>query len=225
VTLLVASPILIELLENLCAGPDTSLDQPNLYYRSNSDPISTAINTNRGRSIEIMLSLVLRLRHRQSTYADEARRRITAIFDQRFAGQPPLSDPEQALLGSHIVSLIQVDSAWTAGRMNQIYGRAPISHWLLTFGSFLRFNHASYGHFAELKSDYQFALDHLKALRKESKGQNSIRESALDSLGMHLFSHYLWEQYALTGQDSLLDVFITRATVPEIEALNRRLSI
>ena len=215
-------PVLAGILKQLCLGLDTTLDRPDSIYRDNNDPISTAINTTRGRALELAESLFFWLRKANAPeHTAKAQELFVAIMDKRFAGEPQLTDPEKALLAVNFINLLVIDKAWAENKVGVLFDRNSLQSWLLAFGNFLRYTHANFGLFELLKGEYSFALDHLDELREDDGDRNHTRESSVNALGLHLFFFYMWGRYTLTGSDSLLRAYLERATPKELETLVR----
>jgi hypothetical protein len=215
-------PTLANIVKQLCLGPDTTLDCADSIYRDSNDPISTAINTTRGRALELAETMVFWLRKANSTeHAAKAQELFVRIIDTRFSDGPELTDPEKALLAVHFVNLLVIDKAWAQHRLPQIFNRDPLPAWLLAFGNFLRYTHAQNALFEVLQDEYRFALDHLGELRENDGDRRHTRESSVDSLGLHLFFFYMWGRYTLAGSDSLVKDYLEKATPDELETLVR----
>jgi hypothetical protein len=217
-----ATPALAGIVKALCLGPDTTLDRGESIFRENGDPLGTVINNIRGRSLSRLADLVIWLRKNGTAeQAREAQKFVTAVLEQRFAGHPPLTDPERAYLAVFYGRLWHVDEEWAKAKFAQIFPTEPVDSWVATFGSYLRYSRAAGWLYDLIKGHYRLALDRIEMLREEEKKGNFSRDSALSALGQHLFLFYLWGRFPLEGDGSLLNQLLALETPKELGALLR----
>jgi len=184
------------LLKALCTQYDSRLDKGWTLLVDKKEPISTAINTVRGRALQALFAYANWLgRNDQSDDLSKA------ILEGRFAEKPALTEPEYALLGMHFYDLMRIDLNWATELVPRLFSKTDNSeYWRTALTSYLVFNNAHSGAFDALKATLVQTLENVSLLQK----QEGEQKEALESLGGHLVSYYLWEKYELTGDASLI---------------------
>ena len=188
------------LLEMLCTQYDWRLDSNSPAILKRDDQLTEAINTTRGRALDILAKFGSWVRrHDEESDVPE----ITAILEKRLDSESkyPLTLPEYAMLGMRFGSIFHIDEPWAVSRKSVMFPQNDLPSWRVGFGNFLRYDRPFRPMFDELRGDFEFALDHLGSLG-EQKG--IAREMTL-KLGQHLFTYYLWDVYSLKGDQSLLE--------------------
>ncbi len=187
-----------KLLDMLCTQRDQYLDS-NL---KGNELIDQIMNTPRCRGLEALVNFGLWLRRTDPTIDV---RELAAILEKRFAPEAayPLALPEYDILGGNYGRLFYLNEAWTIAHKSDLFPQRDFSKWLAAFDGFLIHNGPSRPTFESLRDDYVFALQNLKQLNK----RHTRRDQLILFLGKHLFCLYLWDEYPLTGNESLLEEF------------------
>lgn len=188
----------VKLLDMLCTQRDQYLDS-NL---KGNELIDQIMNTPRCRGLEALVNFGLWLRRTDPTIDV---RELAAILEKRFAPEAayPLALPEYDILGGNYGRLFYLNEAWTIAHKSDLFPQRDFSKWLAAFDGFLIHNGSSKPTFESLRDDYVFALQNLKQLNK----RHTRRDQLILFLGKHLFCLYLWNEYPLTGNESLLEEF------------------
>ena len=182
----------------LCTQRDWYLDS---YLREN-ELIDHSMNTPRCRALEALVDFGLWLRRSDPTINVPE---VTAILEKRLApaAEYPLALPEYAVLGKNYGRILYLNKAWVTAHKSDLFPRKDFSKWLAAFDDFLIHNGPSNPTFESLSDDYVFALHNLKQLKERHIGGDQL----ILFLGKHLFTLYLWDEYPLTGNQSLLEEY------------------
>ena len=188
----------VKILDMLCTQRDWYLDS---YLRGN-ELIDQSMNTPRCRALEALVNFGLWLRRSDATIDVPE---IAAILEKRFApeAEHPLALPEYDILGENYERLLYLNKAWTIAHKSDLFPQSDSSKWLAAFDGFLIHNGPSKPTFESLRDDYVFALQNLKQIKK----RHIRRDQLILFLGKHLFFLYLWDEYPLTGNQSLLEEY------------------
>ena len=201
-----------DLLDILCTQFDQGLDQNNqtdkaphnskfqpLEYSSKADYLFEAFNNTRSLALKHLINFGCRLKT-DNPKADVSR--VTAILDQRFSpkAQYPLTLPEYTILGFHYGIIYNTDKKWTIDNHLKLFPQNEFNKWLVAFASLLRRHKISKKIFEIFHKDFIFALKNLN--RFVMKSINS--EDLAEVFGQHLFIYYLYGEYSLKGENSLL---------------------
>ncbi len=195
---------LAKLLEMLCTQYDWNLDESRSNRLNRKDPLTEGINNTRSRALDDLFKFGFWLhRHEPECQVHE----ITAILEKRFTSETdyPLTPPEYAILGKNFHSIYHFNEKWTIKHKSDFFPHKQSKHkeWYAAFSSFVLCNGVVKSLFETLKSDFNFALQHLSEFRKH----DLISRHPIDVFGERLFHYYLLEMFPLTGQDSLLEKF------------------
>ena len=207
---------LATLLDVLCTRFDPHLDQ-NI---KGNNLIDTAIHSTRGSALEDLVKFGFWLRkHDARTEVTELR----TILEKRFAptAEYPLTLPEYAILGTKYKQIFDLDAKWTSDHKSDFSPRGDFQKWLAAFENFVLYNGACEATFETLRDDYDFALQHLNDVKRQTLPGEKRTRSLLKPdrpedrfiyfLGKHLFAYYyLWNMYTLRGEDSLLERYYQR---------------
>ena len=196
---------LAKLLDVLCTQFDWGLGSKPIL--SHSDPLTTAINTTRGRALEGLAKFGQWVRRHGD---EEEISDVTSIIEKRFKPEAeyPLTIPEYAVLGLYYTQIYSFNRKWTVEHKPSFFPRDNMDAWKAAFSSFLIYSRRPYQPIFEIIHDeFEFALENLDHL-DQLKG--SIRKT-INVLGEHLFLYYLWGVYPLTGDDSLLERFYQKS--------------
>ena len=193
---------LASILKLLCEQPDWRLDNEDAVTSDHHDYLTEAINNTRSRALEDVVNFGFWLR-RSSQVADIAE--VTDILETRFRlpDHVPLTLPERAILALNYSRILRLDDQWAAQNRSYFFPQEELSPWAVAFGTYLRFTHPNLPCYSVLKSDYEFAVESLGAASVLSHGRTDFA----DLLGQHLFSFYVWGEYQLTGDGSLIEGF------------------
>ena len=134
---------------------------------------------------------------------------LTTILENRFTqegGVPLLTLPEYAILGRNYPWIINLNKTWAIKHKADFFPQNALSKWLAAFESLAGYSEPSTTTFKILQEDFNFALQHLT----DFKNRKPFREEPINVLGEHLFTYYLWDQYPLEGDGSLLEQYYQR---------------
>ena len=193
---------LSSVLKLLCEQPDSRLDNEDEVTSDHHDYLTEAINNTRSLALEDVVDFGFWLRN-SSQEADITE--VTDIFEARFglAVDIPLTLPERAILAFNYSRILRLDGEWAARHRSDFFPQGEVSPWAVAFGTYLRSNHPNLPSYSVLKNDYDFAVESLGTASVLSHGGADFA----DLLGQHLFLFYVWGEYQLTGDDSLLERF------------------
>ena len=189
-------------LRMLCEQADSRLDNEVAVTSDHQDYLTEAINNTRSRALESLVEFGLWLRR----FNQEAEiTEVTDILEERFglALQVPLTLPERAILARNYSRIFSLDSDWAALHRSDFFPQGEMSHWGVAFGTFLRSTHPNLPTFSALRNDYEFAVKSLPTVSVVPNGSSDFT----DVLGQHLFTFYVWGEYQLTGDDSLIEEY------------------
>ena len=187
---------LANLLDMFCTQFDWRLDQ----HLTGNKLVDASMNTPRCRALEALVNFGLWLRRSDPVaFVPE----VWAILEKRLAptAEHPLTLPEYAILGKNYSQLFQLNEAWATEHKSDLFPQDEFPKWLAAFDNFLGFNSVSERTFEIFQDDFDFALEHLSAIKKQDRPD----EKLIDMLGQCLFSYYLQEVYPLRGEGSLLE--------------------
>ena len=197
-----------EILSTLCVGHDMWLesDTPIITPR---DPLNDAINTTRGRALETLVSYAFWVRRQApETKGLESLPEVRATLDLRLAGKPMLTKPEYAQLGRLFPSLHALDAEWAAAAVATIFPIKQTEAWECAFNAYIQFCRPQSSLFQLLRHCFVLSLERIR-LRKDDDKNDFV-----DQLAQHLFIYYIWGEFPLSGEKSLLAVFY-RSTGPK----------
>ena len=189
---------LAKLLDVLCTQFDWGLgSKPILLH---SDPLTTAINTTRGRALEGLAKFGQWVRRHGD---EEEISDVTSIIEKRFKPEAeyPLTIPEYAVLGLYYTQIYSFNRKWAVEHKPSFFPQDNTTAWQAAFHSFLTYNRPYQPIFDVVCDEFELALEHLEGFGCK----------ASEALGEHLFLYYLWGIYPLTGDDSLLERFYQKS--------------
>jgi len=195
-------PQIYELLRLACTVQDQRLDK-NGAIVTPRDYLTDAINTTRGRALENLVSYGWWLR-RQERPAPE----VFDVLESRFSGKPALSIPEYTLLATSFGRLWGLNADWMQHHVDDFFPKSKQETWKAAFGAFLNFIQPYKPWFELLEPHFELGLDNL-----QQPHETKARPTFSDSLGWHLFLHYLWGQF--DGRPNLLELFYARTRPAE----------
>ena len=97
----------------------------------------------------------------------------------------------------------RLNDKWAAQPRSDFFPQGEALPWVVAFGTYLRSTRPNLAVYSVLKSDYEFAVDSWGTPSALSCGGTDFA----DLLGQHLFSSYVWGEYQLRGDDSLIERF------------------
>ena len=198
---------LAKILEMLCTQFDWHLDQEKVNYSNQMDLPDKAINNARGNALRELVNFGLWLRrHDLEVEVPE----VAVILEKRLAPEAahPLTLPEHAMLGLNYNQIFYLNETWATAHKSDLFPQAEFPKWLAAFHGFITYNRMFEPVFEVLRGDFEFALKNLAQFKK----QHRRADQPVYLLGKHLFTLYLWEQYPLTGGDSLLEKYYKTTT-------------
>lgn len=205
-TPIVARDGLANILQPLCGEFDWRLDQDRPVLLNRDDQFTEAINNTRSRAIMSLVNFGSWVRH---YLPNDPVPEVTAILSKRLAedAEFPLTRPEFVLLGMQFSNLYVLNRDWAITQREALFPKGNKSIWWDAFGGYLRFNRPFKAMFEILRSDFEYALENIKALTP-AKGD----KDHFATLGQHFFTYYLWELFPLTGEESLLERFYEKTS-------------
>ena len=190
------------LLKLLCTQYDSDLDQDSQTILDREDPLTDAINTTRGRALEILVNFGFWLRrHDEKAEVSEMKAIIECRSGTR--AEHSLTIPEYAILGRLYGWIFNLEEKWAITQKSTIFPTSDNYAWRAAFGNFLRWSRPYERIFYRFRDDFEFALGQLHSLNE----QMGIGRELISKLGQHLFTYYLWGVYPLNGDQSLLERF------------------
>ena len=195
---------LAEILEVLCTQFDWTLDRDQLdqLVLLNRSPATQAINTTRGLALANLGNFGSWVRrHDNKAEVPE----ITSILEKCFKPEAeyPLTIPEHAILGMNYWRICQLNQGWAANHKSYFFPQDNTPARQAAFRNFLRHNRPYRPAFNLVRSEFEFALEHLDVLKQQDR--------FVDTLGKHLFLYYLGGAYPLTSDSSLLERFYQKS--------------
>ncbi len=193
---------LVKLLDTLCTQFDWRLDRNKPVLTNANDHLAEAINNTRSRALDSLIRLGSWMR-RLDGNADLGI--VTAVLEDRFTDKTEfsLTLPERAILGANYVRLLGLDETWGLEHKSDFFPQNRPDDWQVAFGSYLREFGPNIRAFEELGKDYEFGVRQLAKIKRRDDSDTEFS----DYLGRHLFFYYLWGQYPLQGEESLLERF------------------
>jgi hypothetical protein len=193
---------LAKILDMLCTQPDWHLDQEKANYSNQMDLPDRAINNARGNALRELINFGLWLRRHDSKVETPE---VTTILEKRLGPEAahPLTLPEYAMLGLHYNQIFYLNEAWATAHKSDLFLQADFSKWLAAFNGFITYNRMFGPIFEVLRGDFEFALQNLVQFKEQHRRADHL----VYLLGKRLFTFYLWEEYPLTGDESLLEKY------------------
>ena len=193
---------LAKLLEMLCLQGDWRLDNNKPVILNRDEPHTEAINNTRSIALGSLIQYGLWLtNHDPETDVSF----VTGTLEKRFAEDAkfPLTVPEYSILGNNYGNLLHLDPEWTKQHQVDIFPQTNPGGWAAAFGSLLLFTRCHPRVLETLQAQFRFAIENLSLL-EEGTG---IGHSPAGRLAQDLFVYYLWGQYPLKGDGSILEYF------------------
>ncbi len=174
------------LLELLCAQFDGELDQDSRVLLIHNDLLDQAINKTRSRALQALINFGFWVRRHD---ADAEVAEVVSILEKRFNAEAeyPLMLPEYAILGVDYSRIFSLDQSWATEHKSDFFPQNDLPAWLAAFDTFISYSRPFKPIFEILRSDFDFALEHLTDFNKPPHADRDLT----DRLGRHLFSYYL----------------------------------
>ena len=160
---------LARLLDMFCTQFDWRLDRTS----TEKEPVDTNMNTPRCHALEALVNFGLWLR-RNDRGSDVSE--IMAILEKRLApnAEYPLTLPEYAILGQNYNRLLHLNEALVTEHKSDFFPQDEFPKWLAAFDNFLGFNSLSERTFEIFQNDFDFALEHLSAIKKQDRPDDRL---------------------------------------------------
>ena len=194
------------LLERLCTQYERGLDENIPVMLDQYDPLTEGINKTRSLALQELVNFSFWLRRHDSECEFSE---LTTILEKRFTkegGVPRLTLPEYAILGRIFPWIVNLNKTWAIKHKADFFPQNTLPEWVAAFESLVGYSEPSTTTFKILQEDFNFALQHLS----DFKNRKPFREEPINVLGEHLFTYYLWDQYPLEGDGSLLEQYYQR---------------
>ena len=203
---IVARGQLAKILQTLCTQFDSRLDRHLNPIDPRIDPLTEGINSTRGRALEDLIKFGFWLRRYDSACEVPE---LTTILEKRVVqenGVPRLTLPEYAILGANYPQIVNLNKTWAIKHKSDFFPQNVLPEWVAAFESLVGYSKSSITAFKILQEDFNFALQHLSDFRS----RKPFGEEPINVLGEHLFTYYLWDQYPLEGDGSLIEQYYQR---------------
>lgn len=218
---------LASLLDKLCTQYDRGLDDDKSILLSRNDQLTTAINNTRSLGLKRLIDFSYWVR-RQSENKQADVPEVFDILDKRLDSECefPLTLPEYALLGVHYGPILDLNQKWAVQHKSDFFPQENLQVWTEAFENFLWYNEPyslTFDIVRIIRDDIEFALENIDEFKAGNDGVvnpadklenidkfqvgNDRVIKLVDTLGQHLFDHYLRGFYPLRGDDSLLERF------------------
>ena len=194
------------LLERLCTQYERRLDENIPVMLDQYDPLTEGINNTRSLALQELVNFGFWLRRHDSECEFSE---LMTILEKRFTqegGAPHLTLPEYAILGRIFPWIINLDETWAIKHKSDFFPQNALPEWVAAFESLIGDSEPSTTTFKILREDFGFALQNLS----DFKNRKPFGEEPISVLGEHLFTYYLWDQYPLEGDGSLLEQYYQR---------------
>ena len=194
------------LLERLCTQYERRLDENIPVMLDQYDPLTEGINNTRSLALQELVNFGCWLRRHDSECEFSE---LMTILEKRFTqegGAPHLTLPEYAILGRIFPWIINLDETWAIKHKSDFFPQNVLPEWVAAFESLIGDSEPSTTTFKILREDFVFALQNLS----DFKNREPFGEEPISVLGEHLFTYYLWDQYPLEGDGSLLEQYYQR---------------
>ena len=199
------------LLENLCIGYDSRLDENDYRTFGENDYRTTAINTTRALALEAMIDYAFWVKRQDEKVKDISNDlpEIQRILEFRvIKDQPQLTLPERSLLCADFTKIYNLDSNWTLNNKRHLFPHEQDTYikWQVGFSEYLHWNDPYIELYDILKEDFIYAL---KNIQKLSEADDSHRD-VVEDLGIHIILYYVMGKFELTGDGSLIEIYYTK---------------
>ena len=189
---------LANLLDTLCTEYDRQLDENERTLLNQDNSVIEAVNNTRSRALKSLVDFGYWVR-RQTKNSQADTPEVFEILEKRFGKESEytLQLPEYVILGIHYHRIFGLDREWAIKHKNDFFPRDDeVEVWKKAFWSFIKFNSPVTEMFDVIREDLLFALDNIDQLET---GENEWNR-AVENLGLHLFSYFLWDKFPLLGE-------------------------
>ena len=184
-------------------------------FKPDSDAVSTAIGSPRGKCLEALINIALRCcRLADKTNNDHAA--VWQDFQPIFEAELARADAGEyefiTLLVMYLSNFLYMSSEWVLGNLDQIFDRGNYQKWLCAMQAYKYVNYIYPAIYNHLKTNQHFihALD----------GKN-LNYAMLENIIQNIVIAYLHDQENLESGDSLIQLLLDRARYEELGQLVR----
>lgn|GEM_PF-1149611 len=205
------------ILRVLCEDPDPTPEHEAQYGGDNMDPITTSLNTVRGRTMHAVIQYALWVRRSTVTGSDTAQVRAQGDLPEVWELLEELLHPDRepsttvrAVFGLFFSTLYALNREWVVGHLHSIFPEGPaLGHlWDAAWLGYLAYTPA-YGDLLDpMRSVYALAIERIGAPRAEGRTCETD-----ERLGEHLMGFYWLGLLPLDEPAGLLVRFFESATV------------
>lgn len=192
-------------LKELCGGEDPSLDT--WRDEQERDPLQKAINTTRGKAIEVLADYGWWVRQWQKS--DSPLDEIWPVLDGRIHPSHPDAAPIFAIIAMNLPRFCGLNREWVEQRRDWLFPRDNPALWRDAWQSFVRYTHAWNDLFAILRGEYRNAVSLVPSDDGSETRSGGIAHPPDEALGGHLMTLY-WRG-VLERDDPLMTQFFERA--------------
>jgi hypothetical protein len=198
-------------IRKLCTEFDNRLES-NFY---GTDFLTEAINSVRGEAAHALIDHALWIKRHLGlqNHAIEGMPEIQLLVEERLNPVNELSFAIHSVFGLLVPALCYLDKDWFISIKNLIFPAETNSHerWFAAWKTFVTWNHPNGPVFSILINEYKIAISGLNQLREDEES----RASSIEALGRHLITFYWWGLFPLSGEHSLLEQYIQKASFKE----------
>ncbi len=182
-------------------------------FKPDSDAVSIAINSPRGRCLEALINLALR----SCRLADKGGDGHVAVWNElQPVFEDELAKPDAGeyefitLLVNYLPNFIYMSAEWVSGNLDRIFNRDNYQKWLCAMQAYAYVNHVYEEIYNHLKShgDFIHALD-----------DENLKDRVSEKVIQNVVIAYLNDYEGLEADDSLIQQLFERAKIDELSQL------
>lgn len=182
-------------------------------FKSDSDAVSIAINSPRGRCLEALINLALRscrLGDKGGNGHDEAWGALQPVFDKELT-KPDVGEYEFiTLLVNYLPNFLYMSTEWVSDNLSQIFDRENYQKWLCAMQAYAYVNNVYEEIYNHLKSNQHF----VRALDDEN-----LKDRVSEKIIQNIVIAYLNNYEALPDETSLIRQLFDRGNLDELSQL------
>ena len=184
-------------------------------FKPDSDAVSTAIGSPRGKCLEALINIALRCcRLADKTNHDHAA--VWQDFQPIFEAELARADTGEyefiTLLVMYLSNFLYMSSAWVLNNLDRIFDRGNYQKWLCAMQAYKHVNYVYEKIYNHLKTNQHF----IRALDDEH-----LKRRMLEKIIRNIVIAYLHGQENLDSGDSLIQLLLDRARYAELSQLVR----
>lgn len=193
---------LSNLLRGILSQPDYRLDSDRPVLLNRDDQVTEAINNTRSRALESLINFCFWIKRE---LPDDPLHELGDILKSRLSRNSTLrlSRPEYAMLGVQLGNISSLDKRWLQENLARIFPRENSVVWIDVFGSYIRYGRPTESIYDLLKDELMYAIDNIELFLNEGKEYGE----AVNRIGQHVFTYYVWGVFSLSENDSLIQLF------------------